>query len=466
MGWEILVVDNANAPPPTDAPAPTDPPADADPPVVAEFTALPLEGPLAGATMSFAVNEGDPRAGGQDTVTIIYEVPTAAWVGIGFNDNGGLMVGSEAVIGLPDENTVKKYALAAKSGEGVQPLADAQQTLIEASITQEGGVTIMQFTKILEEAGEIPIAVGQNTFLGAYGSSNALGYHQSRAPFAVDLSAEGVATPVEEEEDPPAIGEQVPGDFTVVPLQGTLQGTAMSFVVNVADERAGGQDTITMIYEVPENSWVAIGFSNNGGLMVGSEAVIGLPDENTVKKYALAAKSGEGVQPLADEQQTLIDASITQEAGVTILQFTKILEEAGEIPIIVGQNTFLGSYGSSNTLGYHLSRGSFAVDLASGVFEDVEARAKSLWRAHGWCAGLAWGLFSPLAIGAAILRRMIKAPLWFKIHQTLNMLVIVLTICAFVIAIAAIAQESGGADAQHFSPEPYVHRKSVVLLSV
>ena len=61
---------------------------------------------------------------------------------------------------------------------------------------------------------------------------------------------------------------------------------------------------------------------------------------------------------------------------------------------------------------------------------------------------------------------MIKAPLWFKIHQTLNMLVIVLTICAFVIAIAAIAQESGGADAQHFSPEPYVHRKSVVLLSV
>jgi hypothetical protein len=94
-------------------PAPTDSPVDVDPPAVAEFTALPLEGPLTGATMSFAVNEADPRAGGQDTVTIIYEVPTTAWVGIGFNDNGGLMIGSEAVIGLPDEKSVKKYALAA-----------------------------------------------------------------------------------------------------------------------------------------------------------------------------------------------------------------------------------------------------------------------------------------------------------------------------------------------------------------
>jgi hypothetical protein len=343
-------------------------------------------------------------------------------------------------------------------------MADAQQTLIDTSITQDAGVTIMQFTKILEEAGEIPIAVGQNTFLGAFGSSNALGYHQSRAPFAVDLAAEDGVPPGDEE--PPAVGEQVPGEFTVVPLQGTLQGTAMSFVVNVADERAGGQDTLTMIYEVPENSWVAIGFSNNGGLMIGSEAVIGLPDENLVQKYTLSGKSDAGVQPLADEQQTLIDASIIQEGGVTVLQFTKILEEAGEIPIVVGQNTFLGSYGSSNTLGYHLSRGTFAINLASGVFTDGEARAKELWQAHGWCAGLAWGLFSPLAIGAALLRRMIKAPLWFKIHQTLNMLVILLTICAFIIAIAAIAQESGGADVKHFSPELNIHRKSVVVVQM
>jgi hypothetical protein len=82
LGWEILVVDNANAPPPTDAPAPTDSPTDApaptdsptasidppiaptDPPTVVEFTAVPLGGPLAGGTMSFAVNEADPRAGG------------------------------------------------------------------------------------------------------------------------------------------------------------------------------------------------------------------------------------------------------------------------------------------------------------------------------------------------------------------------------------------------------------------
>lgn len=263
----------------------------------------------------------------------------------------------------------------------------------------------------------------------------------------------------EEATIPPTNGEtENVGDLTVESLEGQLDGSSFAYVVNLADPRAGGQDTITISFEVPAEAWVAIGFSTNGA-MVGSEAVIGLPDTGTVEKYFLTSQSLPGVQPVPDEQQTLVDASITQQEGSTVLQFTKILEEPGEIPIIVGPNTFIGAYGFDNTLNIHRSRESFALDLVSGGLAAVQTRKTSLWKAHGWCAALAWGVLSPLAIGAAVLRNWFKGGLWFRIHQTLNALVVLLTIVAFSLAVAAISRETpSGFDANHFHPDPFPHR--------
>lgn len=47
----------------------------------------------------------------------------------------------------------------------------------------------MKFTKIMKEAGEIEISSGDNTFLWAYGTGPALGYHPARAPFELNLSS-------------------------------------------------------------------------------------------------------------------------------------------------------------------------------------------------------------------------------------------------------------------------------------
>jgi hypothetical protein len=93
------------------------------------------------------------------------------------------------MIGLPDNNSVRKYNLLVAS---VGPASSAQ-TLRDTSILQSSsGTTTMKLTKILKEAGEIAINGngGPTTFLWAHGTSNALVYHGSsnRGSFTLNLS--------------------------------------------------------------------------------------------------------------------------------------------------------------------------------------------------------------------------------------------------------------------------------------
>lgn len=242
---------------------------------------------------------------------------------------------------------------------------------------------------------------------------------------------------------------EVEDGFQTVTLQDQIADGRLQFKFNQADPRAGGQDTISIVFEAPVLAWVGWGVSNNGGFMVGSEAVIGLPDTGEVLKYHLGGQNVAGVQPMPDEQQTLIDASIGQEDGKTILKFTKILVEPDEIPIrIVGENTFLTSWGVGNNLGVHAARGSY---LLSG--QALSTRRQKLWKAHGWFAAIAWGLLSPLAVASSVLRQFFPTEgMWFQVHQGLNMMVILLTTVSFVIAVVAINQETpDGGEKNHFN---------------
>jgi len=248
-------------------------------------------------------------------------------------------------------------------------------------------------------------------------------------------------------------------DLTTIQLRGQLSETILEYAVNRADDRAGGQDTVTMSYSVPQEAWISIGFTNGNGVMVGAEAVVGLPGSGEVKKYSLSSYDNSGVLPMPEEQQTLMDATVFQEDGITTMTFTKILNETGEIPISIGANTFIGAYGMGNLFFYHQKRDSFDIDLVAGEIEVLETRNRSLWKAHGWCAALAWGIFSPLAIGVAILRYWFPNGLWLKIHQYLNYAVGMTTILAFVFAVSAIRSETpSGGTPNHFSSSPSPHR--------
>ena len=89
----------------------------------------------------------------------------------------------------------------------------------------------------------------------------------------------------------------------------------------------------------------------------------GTPSDGLVQKYNLFGKWGAAVQPMADDKQTLLDASIEVTGGQTILKFTKLLDESGEIEIYSGENVILYARGHGTSLGYHAARMAFNLNL-------------------------------------------------------------------------------------------------------
>lgn len=226
--------------------------------------------------------------------------------------------------------------------------------------------------------------------------------------------------------------------------------------------------------------WVAFGVSSDG-LMVGSEAVIGLPDmafENqlSVMKFDLDSKGLSGVVPMEDNMQTLMEADITQENEQTVLTFKKKLKEDGEKEILAtGTNSFLWAVGSTNTLGHHKQRGVFHLDLSnceSITQEAVPAAAQSAavsntvkynmkaFIAHGMLAAFAWSVAAPFAVSTAWFRRLVPTG-WIYMHVLANVSCFFLTLVAFIVAVAATSVHP---EADHFTKTHHVVGLVIMIL--
>jgi hypothetical protein len=172
---------------------------------------------------------------------------------------------------------------------------------------------------------------------------------------------------------------------------------------------------------------------------------------------------------MADELQTLINATFEQDGETSVLTFTQKLVDTGmDHRPITDESSWIFGVGlpENQWEGSHKIHGSFFLPLeencaapaekepapiaasnnrptaGSGLVmrQDVTERTFPLWVAHGWIMAVAWGLVGPLAIGAAILRRLVGIN-WYKMHFYLNMLCVVLTIVGFGLAVAAIKME-------------------------
>lgn len=155
--------------------------------------------------------------------------------------------------------------------------------------------------------------------------------------------------------------------FEEIELPGRISDGVVYYKFNDADPRANGQDTISIVYQVPVQAWVGWAV-NERSFMLGANAILGLPETGEVKKYLLGGYTVGGNQPLPDEQQTLIDASIEQTEDTTTLSFTKILEEPDEIPITrSGRNVVLSAWGSSNQLATHKATGIYPLEGDMGA---------------------------------------------------------------------------------------------------
>jgi len=128
----------------------------------------------------------------------------------------------------------------------------------------------------------------------------------------------------------------------------------------VADERA------TIQLEYAGTGWLGFAFTEQP-VMIPNVAVIGLPDDGTVLKYDLMARSLDGVIPVEDERQTLTDASIFQNSTHTVLTFSKLLEEENEVSANAESNQFNFAIGSSNDLAIHAIRGTATAPFSECV---------------------------------------------------------------------------------------------------
>jgi hypothetical protein len=243
-------------------------------------------------------------------------------------------------------------------------------------------------------------------------------------------------------------------------------GLTMSHVMNPIDETL----TIELVYE--GEGWLGFGFSSNGR-MVGSSAVIGLPDTplgpTNPGKYSLGGQSVGAVQLVPDEEQTLTGTSITQNATHTTMKFTKRLVEDGELTInAYDENTFIYATGIVNALSPHNRDGAFTMKLkpcgfANGTsasdpnagltFLDSVRSTRKLWIWHGVLMAVSWSILVPLAIGSSLLRDTLRLPpgVWLTIHMSLNMFAILCMVVSFGIAVYATNANSGnGEDPNHF----------------
>ena len=148
---------------------------------------------------------------------------------------------------------------------------------------------------------------------------------------------------------------------------------------------------------------------------------------------------------MAQDKQTLTDASVEFTNGQTIMKFTKIMKEPDEIEITTGDNNFLWAHGSSTTLAYHSARAPFVLNLSSGISEETAIPNKGKWLAHGIIAFFSWAVFVPFAVQSALLRPLFpEGPIWFHLHRAFNTFALVLFIVLFAIAVATSSEEGGG----------------------
>ena len=90
--------------------------------------------------------------------------------------------------------------------------------------------------------------------------------------------------------------------------------------------------------------WIGLGFSGFTKMDDGW-AIVGIPAEGTVLKYDLFHDVATAMDTT---KQTLNGTSITSSGdGLVVMEFVTLMEEDGEVPILVGENPVLFSYGGA-----------------------------------------------------------------------------------------------------------------------
>ena len=146
------------------------------------------------------------------------------------------------------------------------------------------------------------------------------------------------------------------GEFSILPETGngiliySYGKIWMQYFVSDTDPYVGDGTIVTMGINLTASGtsgFVTRGFPDKSEGMVGSQAVVGIPQYNMLVKYGLKGYADQA--ELTGKHQTIMDASVETLDGEILLKFKKLLVEEGENEIIVNDHQkFI--YGFSDTV--------------------------------------------------------------------------------------------------------------------
>ena len=188
-------------------------------------------------------------------------------------------------------------------------------------------------------------------------------------------------------------------------------------------------------------AWVSLGWGD--GSMTGTECVIAEGPDGGPAKYDITSYKKSGIDAMA--AQTLADTATAVEDDAYVVEFTKLIEEAGEQT--VGADQFIWSYGSGS-LGFHGDDvGALTLDLETCAFsiKKIKGVSSKAIRAHGGLLLVAFAALMPSALVAAKSRFVLApGPLWLKIHIACNVAALILAVAGVAVAASAIDRADNG----------------------
>jgi len=168
--------------------------------------------------------------------------------------------------------------------------------------------------------------------------------------------------------------EFVDFEYSLVPLimnDKTGQFRIDEFSTGDAETIENGLAGLKFRMEYNGEAWLAIGRPQLEKVqMIGAHVIIGRPGDDSSSpnpsKYDLVTKSFSGVEQLAQDDQTLIDASITQTGATTVLEFTKRVAEDDFYNFHIDEpSTLVWAVGYGNPLSIHKLHGGFQIHPAA-----------------------------------------------------------------------------------------------------
>ncbi|GJP35053.1 hypothetical protein CLOM_g19516 [Closterium sp. NIES-68] len=310
----------------------------------------------------------------------------AGWVSVGFSKDGK-MSPADAIVGNLPDSPVAAYSMSGYDAASIT--VNKNLWIGDASlVSKTNGSLIMMFHRSITD-GVAPISTtAPTTVIWAFSLDNTqpLAYHgdKRRGSFQVDFSCNGGG------------GGVATQPTTPVPAQGTTQVTVGSScpvsTLGQYDHQADLYDgKILLHWKVlpgpvfqmaleakrlsgAENSWISVGWSNNGA-MAPADAVVGnMPG---IKAYRL---DGYKFAELVNDTFSLgANPSVTTSAtGSTVVKFSRRNGDGGTVPINLSGETYViwaFSRGMLQSFGYHdYNRGLAMVDFVCNTAPTILMR--------------------------------------------------------------------------------------------